>query len=94
LVYQSSINALRELLEDKSSYYHSASSTHCHIAKRPQKLSYTEDGEEYCFVQVTCDDDNYDEGMQYGIQAFGDEAVALYKEANKYAICALTNHMC
>ena len=82
MVYQSSINALRELLksEDKSSYYHSAS-THCHIAKRPQKLSYTEDGEEYCFVQVSCDD-----GVQYGIQAFGDEAVALYKETNKSAI--------
>jgi hypothetical protein len=88
LVYQSSINALRELLksEDKSSYYHSASSSRCHIAKRAQKLSYTEDGQEYCFVQVTCEDDNYYGGMQYGIQAFGDEAIKLYEEANKSAI--------
>jgi hypothetical protein len=82
LAYQSSINALRELLkpEDKGSYYHSASSTHCHITKR-QELSFTEDGQEYCFVQVTCDD-----GVQYGIQAFGDEAVELYKETKKSAI--------
>ena len=88
MAYQSSINALRELLksEDRSSYFHSASSTHCHLAKRRQKLSYTEDGEEYCFVQVTCEDDNYYGGMQYGIQAFGDEAVALYEEANKSTI--------
>jgi len=82
LAYQSSINALRELLkpEDKGSYYHSASSTHCHITKR-QELSFTEGGQEYYFVQVSCDD-----GVQYGIQAFGDEAIELYEEANKSAI--------
>ena len=88
MVYQSSINALRELLksEDKNSYYHNdSSSTHCHITKRPLGLSFTKDGEEYCFVQVTCEDDYYGD-MQYGIQAFGDEAVALYKEAIKSAI--------
>jgi hypothetical protein len=88
LAYQSSINALRELLksEHKSSHYPSASSTHCHITKRPRELSFTKDGEEYCFVQVTCDDDSYCGGMQYGIQAFGDEAVELYEEAKKSAI--------
>jgi hypothetical protein len=85
LVYQSSINALRELLksEDKSSYYHSAPfNQNCHITKRPQELTYTGHGQEYCFVQVSCDD-----GVQYGIQAFGDEAIELYEEANKAAIC-------
>jgi hypothetical protein len=83
LVYQSSINALRELLksEDKSSYYPSASSTRCHITKRPRELSFTKGGEEYCFVQVTCDNDNHHGGIQYGIQAFGDEAIELYEEA-------------
>ena len=65
--------------EDRSSYYHSASD-HCYITKR-QELSFTEDGQEYCFVQVSCDD-----GVQYGIQAFGDEAIELYEEANKSAI--------
>jgi hypothetical protein len=36
-------------------------------------------GAEYCFIEVTCDD-----GIQYGIQAYGDEAVELHKEALKY----------
>ena len=67
-------------LEDKSSYYHSASSAHCYMTKGSRELSFTEDGQEYCFVQVTCDD-----GVQYGIQAFGDEAIELYEEANKSA---------
>ncbi len=85
MVYQSSINALRELLksEDKSSHYQSAPFNHnCHMTKRPQELTYTGDGQEYCFVQVSCDD-----GVQYGIQAFGDEAIELYEEANKSTIC-------
>ena len=32
-------------------------------------------GIEYYFVEVTCND-----GIQYGIQAFGEEALALYYE--------------
>ena len=32
--------------------------------------------EEYCLVEVTCNN-----GEQYGIQAFGGEAVQLHKEA-------------
>ena len=32
-------------------------------------------GIEYYFVEVTCND-----GIQYGIQAFGEEALALYDE--------------
>lgn len=35
-------------------------------------------GIEYYFVEVTCKD-----GIQYGIQAFGEEAVALYNETMK-----------
>jgi hypothetical protein len=38
--------------------------------------------EEYCFVEVTCPD-----GSQYGIQAFRDEAIALYTEANRCIMC-------
>jgi hypothetical protein len=30
---------------------------------------------EHYFVEVTCDD-----GVQYGLQAYGDEAIVLYKE--------------
>jgi hypothetical protein len=36
-------------------------------------------GLKYYFVEVTCSD-----GIQYGIQAYGDEAEDLYKEAHKY----------
>lgn len=35
-------------------------------------------GIEYYFVEVTCKD-----GIQYGIQAFGEEAIALHNEAMK-----------
>jgi hypothetical protein len=33
-------------------------------------------GIEYCAVEITCDD-----GTQYGIQAHGEEAIELHKEA-------------
>ena len=36
-------------------------------------------GIEYYFVEVTCKD-----GIQYGIQAFGEEAVALYNETMNF----------
>jgi hypothetical protein len=42
-------------------------------------------GIEYCSVEVTCDD-----GSQYGIQAFGDEAIDLYKEIYKCCMCGMS----
>jgi hypothetical protein len=33
-------------------------------------------GIEYCFIEVTCSD-----GTQYGLQAYGEEAKELYREA-------------
>jgi hypothetical protein len=36
-------------------------------------------GIEYCLIEITCDD-----GIQYGIQACGDEAIELHKEALKH----------
>lgn len=33
-------------------------------------------GIEYCAIEITCDD-----GTQYGIQAHGEEAIELHKEA-------------
>jgi len=84
-----SIEALRKLLEfsDAIKYYHNAGYLHhhqnpCWISKPPQKISYTQHGDEYCFVEVTCPD-----GSQYGIQAFGDEAIALYTKANRCIMC-------
>ena len=45
----------------------------CKITDKPKTISFTRDGIEYYFVEVTCDD-----GTQYGVQAFGDEALELF----------------
>jgi hypothetical protein len=80
---QDSIDALQKLLIYNNNKEKVGFNTTCYITKRPQKISYTKDGIEYCFVEVTCSD-----GIQYGIQAFGDEAIALYIEANRCFMCA------
>jgi hypothetical protein len=51
----------------------------CQITKMSDKISYMTNGIKYYFVEVTCSD-----GIQYGIQAYGEEAEHLYKEAHKY----------
>ena len=48
----------------------------CRITKLSHSESRLENGIEYCLVEVTCDN-----GEQYGIQAFGGEAVQLHQEA-------------
>jgi hypothetical protein len=80
---QGSIDALQKLLISSNNEENVRCNTACHITKRPQRISYTRDGIEYCFVEITCSD-----GIQYGIQAFGDEAIALYIEANRCFMCA------
>ena len=45
----------------------------CHITKS-QNIIYMRYGIEYCSVEVTCDN-----GSQYGIEAYEDEAMDLYK---------------
>ena len=37
-----------------------------------------DNGVEHYFVEVTCGD-----GIQYGLQAYGEEAISLYKETMK-----------
>lgn len=71
--YNNSIHALKVLVQPGSS---ERSGRSCCITKVSQDVSHLENGIEYCLVEVTCDD-----GEQYGIQAFGDEAVELHKEA-------------
>jgi hypothetical protein len=85
MVIDNSVDALRHLLiltEDKEKIKYNNT---CRITNLPQKISYTKDGIEYYFVEVTCKDDT-----QYGIQAFGDEALALYIEANRWMKLAET----
>jgi hypothetical protein len=43
--------------------------------------SKLENGIQYCVVEVTCDNEE-----QYGIQAFGEEAIELRREALKQSI--------
>ena len=48
------------------------------ITRYPEKLRKLDNGVEHYFVKVTCND-----GIQYGLQAYGEEAVSLFKETMK-----------
>ena len=72
--YTDSIHALRELLVPSN-----LSPSSCNITKISQNISHLSNGIEYCLIEITCDD-----GIQYGIQAYRDEAVKLHKEALKH----------
>jgi hypothetical protein len=89
--YINSIAALQELLFsgpppplDAKEVEDSKKNVHCHITKKSQNISYMRNGIEYCSVEVTCDN-----GSQYTIQAYGDEAMDLYKEIYKCFMCGM-----
>jgi hypothetical protein len=48
----------------------------CHITEISASLSHLSNGVEYSFVEITCDD-----GVQYGLQAYGKEALELNRVA-------------
>ena len=79
--YVSSIDALMGLLEPdhRPSIFGS-----CHVTKIPQNIHRMPNGIEYCAIEVSCDDNT-----QYGIQAYGKEAIDLHKEAFRLS----GNHM-
>src|SRR5215204_6341596 len=87
--YINSIAALQELLfsgpppplDAKEEDDYSKKNVHCHVTKKSQNISYMRNGIEYCSVEVTCDN-----GSQYTIQAYGDEAMDLYKEIYKSSL--------
>ena len=72
--YKNSIDALKELLLFPSKLSHRS----CSITKIPHNVTNLSNGLDYCLVELTCDN-----GIKYGIQAYGDEAVELHKEALK-----------
>lgn len=74
--YRNSIDALQDLVQPTSSQ---PSTRACRITKLTHDASQLENGIEYCLVEVTCDN-----GEQYGIQAFGEEALELHNEALKH----------
>jgi hypothetical protein len=54
----------------------------CRISRIPPEIMYFSNGIEYYCVEVTCDD-----GRQYAIQGYGEEAEALFKEAHRCTVC-------
>jgi hypothetical protein len=86
-----SITALQQLLFSGSPLTPTSSeeerdsgkkNVHCHITRKSQNISHMGNGIEYYSVEVTCEN-----GSQYGIQAYGDEPIDLYKEIYKYYMC-------
>ena len=94
MYYPDSITALQQLLFSGPPPPTSASAEeesgidkkniHCYITKKSQNISNMRNGVEYCSVEVSCDD-----GSQYGIQAYGNEAIDLYKEIYKCSMCGM-----
>ena len=92
MYYLNSIAALQQLLfsgpppphDTKEKEDDSKKNVHCHITKKSQNISHMRNGIEYCSAEVTCDN-----GSQYGIQAYGDEAIDLYKEIHKCFMCGM-----
>jgi hypothetical protein len=93
--YPNSITALQQLLfsgspltstnaEEEESGSSNKKNIHCHVTKKSQNISHMRNGIEYCSVEVTCEN-----GSQYGIQAYGDEAIDLYKEIHKCFMCGM-----
>ena len=73
--FNNSIDALQRLLSTGQS----SPSGSCRITKIPQNILHMVNGIEYCAVEITCEDTT-----QYGIQAYGEEAIELHKEALRY----------
>ena len=91
MYYTNSITALQQLLfsgpppSSNPKEHDGKKNVLCQITKKSQHISYLRNGVEYCSVEVTCDD-----GSQYGIQAYGDEAIDLYKEIYKCSMCGMS----
>lgn len=89
--YKSSIDALRQLMSSDLQKENSALISHqsgkccCTIIANPNEIFFTKSGIEYYYVEISCSND-----IQYKIQAFGDEAVQLYKEVQRFA-CSKQN---
>ena len=70
------VDALREVVSGR---YEETRGLPWSITKLSSDKTFMTNGIEYCFAEVS-----FSNGIQYGIEAFGDEAVALRKEASMY----------
>ena len=84
-MYENSLVALHKILEipqvTEAESIHSPDVT-CKITTIPTQITYLENGIKYYCIEVTCED-----GRQYAIQAYGDEAETLFSEAHKCVLC-------
>jgi len=88
-LYSSSAEALEQLLKKNENYINTNSSSKtttsnkelssfCSITRTINNILFI-GNEEYYHVELTCND-----GTEYGIQAYGEEAKALYTKVNSY----------
>lgn len=83
--YKNSVDALHQLMSSHAHVGNGAlrprdnGQSFCTITTNPNGIFFTKSGIEYYFVEISCKDD-----IQYKIQAFGDEALELYKEVQRY----------
>jgi len=70
---RSAADALRELVSGK---YPETSGLSYRVTRLSEEDAHLKNGVEYCSVEVT-----FANGVQYGIEAFGDEGARLRKEA-------------
>jgi hypothetical protein len=93
-MYYRSIGALQQILlysptrngnNDGKVSNMDKSSTFCSISDFPNNILYIGNGEEYYHLELVCNDDT-----EYGIQAYGEEAKALYREVKE---CGLSTHV-
>jgi hypothetical protein len=93
-MYYRSIGALQQILlsrptrngnNDGKVSNMDKSSTFCSISNSPNNILYMGNGEEYYHLELVCNDDT-----EYGIQAYGEEAKALYREVKE---CDLSTHV-
>lgn len=86
--YKSSIEALQQLLHlgipdgKVNGERENNNIVNCQITKTSKDIFYMRNGIEYYFIEVTCSD-----GTQYGLQAYGEEAKELYREAYRCVMC-------
>jgi hypothetical protein len=78
--HKTSLDALRELLLFPSNLSHNS----CSITKIHQNVTKLSNGSEYFLIEITCDN-----SIQYRLQAFGEDAMKLQKEATWYQMHSL-----
>jgi hypothetical protein len=83
-VYKDSVMALQKILANARGEVQTTQPdmSPCRLTRIPPQITYFSNGVEYYCVEVTCDD-----GKQYAIHGYGEEAEALFKEAHKCTVC-------